>query len=494
MMTQNADKKREQIQMFCMDDMVPQDHLLRIIDKAIDWSFIYDLVVDKYSTDNGRPSMDPVMLIKLPFIQYLYGIRSMRQTVKEIEVNVAYRWFLGLDMLDKVPHFSTFGKNYTRRFKDTDLFEQIFSHILQECYKFKLVDPSEVFVDATHVKARANNKKMQKRIAHEEALFFEDLLKKEINEDREAHSKRPLKEKDDDDDNTPSDGGSDKKEKTIKSSTSDPESGWFRKGEHKNVFAYAIQTACDKNGWILGYSVHPGNHHDSRTFKALYDKIKDIGIETLIADAGYKTPGIAKLLIDDGIKPLMPYKRPMTKEGFFKKHEYVYDEYYDCYICPNNKVLPYSTTNRDGYREYKSCGMVCAECPYLSQCTESKNHVKIVTRHIWETYMEKCEDIRHTLGMKELYSLRKETIERIFGTAKENHGFRYTQLFGKARMEMKVGLTFACMNLKKLAKMKARQGLLGEEISPSNVIWDVIRLIKEKWLWSACSRAILSTV
>ena len=93
MMTQNADKKREQIQMFCMDDMVPQDHLLRIIDKAIDWSFVYDLVAPKYSSDNGRPSLDPVMLIKLAFIQYLYGIKSMRQTVKEIEVNVAYRWF-----------------------------------------------------------------------------------------------------------------------------------------------------------------------------------------------------------------------------------------------------------------------------------------------------------------------------------------------------------------------------------------------------------------
>ncbi len=198
MMTQNADKKREQIQMFCMDDLVPQDHLLRLVDQAIDWSFIYDLVIDKYSADNGRPSMDPVMLIKIPFIQYLYGIRSMRQTVKEIEVNVAYRWFLGLEMMDKVPHFSTFGKNYTRRFKDTDLFEQIFSRILQECYKYRLIDPSEVFVDATHVKARANSKKMRKRIADEEALFFEEQLKKEINEDREAHGKKPLKEKKED--------------------------------------------------------------------------------------------------------------------------------------------------------------------------------------------------------------------------------------------------------------------------------------------------------
>lgn len=463
-MTQNADKKRDQMQMFCMEDLIPEDHLLRLIDKAIDWNFIYDLVEDKYCHDNGRPSMDPVMLIKIPFIQYLYGIRSMRQTIKEIEVNVAYRWFLGLDMLDKVPHFSTFGKNYSRRFKDTDLFEQIFSHILEECYKFRLVDPTEVFVDATHVKARANGHKMRKRIAKQEALFYEDMLKKEINEDRAAHGKKPLKDKDDD--NNPSSGNGSSKEKEIKESTTDPDSGWFHKGEHKEVFAYAVETACDKHGWILGYTISPGNLHDSRTFKGLYDKISDIGINTLIADAGYKTPAIAKLLLDDGIKPLFPYKSPMTKDGFFKKSDFVYDEYYDYVICPNDQHLEYSTTNRDGYREYKSNGHICKGCPYLSQCTNSQNHVKVFTRHIWEDYMETCEDIRHTLGMKDLYKKRKETIERLFGTAKENHGFRYTQMYGKARMEMKVGMTFACLNLKKLARILNKRGIINSPNKP----------------------------
>ena len=463
-MTQNADKKRDQMQMFCMEDLIPEDHLLRLIDKAIDWNFIYDLVEDKYCHDNGRPSMDPVMLIKIPFIQYLYGIRSMRQTIKEIEVNVAYRWFLGLDMLDKVPHFSTFGKNYSRRFKDTNLFEQIFSHILEECYKFRLVDPTEVFVDATHVKARANGHKMRKRIAKQEALFYEDMLKKEINEDRAAHGKKPLKDKDDD--NTPSSGNGSSKEKEIKESTTDPDSGWFHKGEHKEVFAYAVETACDKHGWILGYTISPGNLHDSRTFKGLYDKISDIGINTLIADAGYKTPAIAKLLLDDGIKPLFPYKSPMTKDGFFKKSDFVYDEYYDYVICPNDQHLEYSTTNKDGYREYKSNGHICKGCPYLSQCTNSQNHVKVFTRHIWEDYMETCEDIRHTLGMKDLYKKRKETIERLFGTAKENHGFRYTQMYGKARMEMKVGMTFACLNLKKLARILNKRGIINSPNKP----------------------------
>ena len=177
MMTKNVDKKREQMMMFIMDGMVPQNHMLRLIDKAINWNFIYDLVEEKYCLDNGRPSMDPVMLIKIPFIQYLYGIKSMRQTIKEIEVNVAYRWFLGLDMLDPVPHFSTFGKNYTRRFKDTDLFEQIFSKILEDCMKYKLVNTDQIFVDATHIKACANSKKMRKRIAREQALWYMAAIK-----------------------------------------------------------------------------------------------------------------------------------------------------------------------------------------------------------------------------------------------------------------------------------------------------------------------------
>jgi transposase len=468
MMTEENEKIRKQMQIVCIDDLVPQNHLLRIIDKAINWSFIYDLVRDKYSTETGRPSIDPVTLIKIPFIQYLYGIKSMRQTIKEIEVNMAYRWFLGLELYDTVPHFSTFGKNYTRRFKDTDLFEQIFRHILEECYRFKLIDPTEVFVDATHVKARANNKKMQKRIAQQEALFYEEQLRKEIDSDREIHGKKPLKKKDDDD-HKPTSGDGDKFEdytddvpldgKTIKSSTTDPESGWFRKGEHKNVFAYGIETACDKNGWILDFTVNPGNLHDSRTFKGLYEKLENIGMEYCVVDAGYKTPAIAKLLLDDGVKPVFPYKRPMTKEGFFKKYEYVYDEYHDCYICPNNQVLNYRTTNRDGYKEYKSYGYVCENCKYLSQCTASRDHIKLLTRHVWEEYMDICEDIRLTIGMKDLYSHRKETIERIFGTAKENHGFRYTQMYGKARMAMKVALTFACMNLKKLAKIRGEWGL-----------------------------------
>ena len=453
MITKNSDKKG-QIQMISLDHLVPEDHLLRKIDKYVDFSFIYDLVEDKYSPDFGRPSLDPVTLIKLPLIQCMFGIKSMRQTMKEIEVNVAYRWFLGLDFFDDVPHFSTFGKNYKRRFEGTDLFEQIFTQILLQCMKQGLVDTSTFYVDATHVKAAANSKKSKKiLVAKKTAKFYDEQLREEIDKDREDHGKKPLKDKDDDDNNggnSPA-GGGEQKEKKV--STTDPESGWFHKGEHKEVFAYSVEAASDKHGWIMGYTIHPGNEHDSQTFPAIYEKLKEYGPEKIVVDAGYKTPAIAKMLIDDGITPIMPYKRPMTKKGFFRKSEYVYDELYDCYICPNDQILSYRTTNREGYREYKSDPKVCENCPYLSQCTKSKLHQKTVVRHVWEDYLEQCEDIRQTIGMKDIYDKRKQTIERIFGTAKENHGMRYTQMIGKAKMSMKVGLTFACMNMKKLVRI-----------------------------------------
>ena len=459
LMITKSTRKGMQLEIISLDELVPDNHLLRKIDEHIDFSFIYELVEEKYSSDNGRPSIDPVTLIKIPIIQYMFGIKSMRQTIKEIEVNVAYRWFLGLGFHDPVPHFSTFGKNYKRRFEGTDLFEQIFEKILYQCMKQDLVDTNTIFVDATHVKAAANRKKSKKiLVAKKAARFYDQQLKEEINADREAHGKKPLEGKDDDrgdenDNNDASNPASDSKSKEQKQSTTDPESGWFHKGEHKEVFAYGVETGCDRHGWILSFTVHPGNEHDSATFPHIYEKLKKFKPKNMVLDAGYKSPPIAKLLIDDAVTPIFPYTRPKAKNGFFRKNDFIYDEYYDCYICPNNQVLNYSTTNREGYREYKSNPKTCWTCPNIMKCTESKIHQKIIVRHIWADYIDIAEDIRLTPKGKELYEKRKETIERIFGTAKEHHAMRYTQLIGKEKMAMKVGLTFACMNMKKLVNI-----------------------------------------
>lgn len=452
MLNEKSEDNRKQISFCCMDDLVPKDHILRKIEKAIDFSFIYDLVKDKYSEDTGRPSIDPVVLFKIVFIQYLFGIRSMRQTIKEIEVNAAYRWFLGYDWNDPVAHFTTFGKNYSRRFEGTDIFEQIFARILLEAVKLKYVNPKAVFIDSTHIKASANRNKKMKVQVQVEAQHYHKELMEEINKDREAHGKKPF------DDDGPGKGGGTGKTKETEKSTTDPECGIFHKGEHEKCFAYTAHTACDRHNFVLGMELSPANVHDSVMFKSIYDKVKVVfpEIKYVVADAGYKIPYICKQILDDHRIPVLPYKRPMSKEGYFKPYQYVYDEYYDCVLCPNNQVLHYSTTNRAGYREYKSDPEICKRCPMRAQCTQRKNDQKTVTRHVWADYLDTAEDFRYTPQGKGIYRERSETIERVFADAKEKHGLRFTTLRGKAKVTMQALLTFACMNLKKLAVWKSR--------------------------------------
>jgi len=434
--------KRNDGEIVSLNDLVPKFHLLRKIDKSIDWKKIYPIVEGKYSKI-GRPSVDPVVLVKMVMLQHIYGIRSLRQTVAEIEVNVAYRWFIGYGLTEKIPHFSTVSYNFLHRF-DSEMFEEIFTLVLNEGIDSGYVKPEVIFVDSTHIKANANRKKQMKVHVPAAVKTYEDQLHKEINEDRDDHDKKPLKEEE--------------KEETVEKtvSTTDPESGLFHKGEHQKCFAYEAQTACDKNNFVLDVTVVPGNVHDSVSFDGLYDKVTERfpEIKVVTADAGYKTPWICKKIIDDGRIPSMPYKRPQTKEGFFKKYEYVYDEYYDCYLCPNNKVLKYTTTNREGYREYKSNPHDCAKCEKIKQCTESKNKQKVVTRHIWENYIEMAEDIRHSALGKETYSKRSQTIERVFADAKEKHAMRYTPYRGLNQVTNWVRLKFAAMNLKKMAMWK----------------------------------------
>jgi len=432
----------KQIELVCVDDLVAKDHLVRKIQKAIDFSFIYDIVRKYYSQNEGRPSIDPVILFKIIFIKYIFGIKSIRQTIKEIENNIAYRWFLGLSLNDKVPHFTLVNTNYYRRFKNTDVFETIFKHILDIAIEKRFINMKEVYIDSTHVKANANKKKFVKQELKKEKKICEDELFEAINEDRKKHNKKPLKKKEN--------------EKYVlkKISKVDPESGFFVKGEKEKCFAYSAHTAVDNKGFVIDVKVTPGNIHDSQGFHLLYDRIMEQhseNINSFVMDVAYKTAVISKKILDDTKLPILPYKRPMTKKGFFKKYEYQYDAEDDLYICPNNKKLKYSTTSREGYKNYKSNPKDCVNCPFLHKCTKSNNHQKVVSRHIWAESLEYAEELRSTQYHKIVYRKRKETVERVFGEGKENNSLRYTRYKGKKKNQDYLTLLFACMNMKKIA-------------------------------------------
>lgn len=150
---------QNEIILYTLEDLVPEDSLFRKIDKYIDFTFIYDEVKDLYCSNNGRNSVDPVVLFKLVFIQTIDGLKSMRRTCEKAKVDLEYRWFLGIPLGKNTPHYSTFSQNYIRRFKGTDIFEKIFINIVEQAIRYNLVKGETFFTDSTHKKANANKNK-----------------------------------------------------------------------------------------------------------------------------------------------------------------------------------------------------------------------------------------------------------------------------------------------------------------------------------------------
>ena len=442
---------RKEVVMVDLEALVPKEHLLRKIEKVMDYEWLYDRLAPYYCHDNGRPGADPVVLIKMVLIQHLFGIPSLRQTYQRIRDTLSYRWFLGYGLLDEIPHFATVSYAFCKRFPD-ELTTEIFEHILNKALNNRMVDPSTVFIDGTHIKASANKKKFQKEQVRKTAKVYSGQLRREVNAEREALGKKPIEEDDDDTDNSdpPSPGSRKKAEKAA--STTDPDSGMFVKGEHERQFAYEAHTACDGRGFILAAEVTAGNVHDSVAWDKLYDEVtRKYTVEFVTMDAGYKTPWIAKKTIDDGKVPILPYTRYKGRQDRFKPWEYTYDAANDTYRCPRGEILRHTTTDRDGKRTYRSIPEQCRNCPCKTKCGANEKGQKVHTTHIWQEYLDLVEQIRKTERAREIYAQRKETIERVFADAKEKHAMRYTHHRGLAAVTRWVRLKFAAMNLKKLA-------------------------------------------
>jgi len=441
MISKKNEQSRKNIQMVDIDSLVPEKHLVRLVDKVIDFEFIREIVKDYYSEDKGRPSIDPVVLFKIVFIQFLFGIKSMRQTIKEIEVNNAYRWFLGYGFTEQIPHFSTFGKNYVRRYKETDVFEQIFKQILQMLINNGFIKEETFFIDSTHIKAYANKRNVHNEYVEEDYNKYVLNLQKEINEERIKENKKPIEFKE--------------KKKTAVSNV-DPDSGIFHKGEKEKQLAYSVQTAVDENGYIMGCETTAGSVNDNNGGVEFLDQLTKEYPETkeMVMDAGYTSPVLLDMLIKKGVIPVIPYSNPKgkkldTEEYAFRKMDYKYDGLNDYYICPYMKQLNYRGINSQGYRTYKSKTRDCKNCPFKHRCTNQST--KTINRHMLEYTKDITREFRLSDVGKELYKKRKFTIERTFAQCKMSHCLGFTLVRGLKKNQDRNLILYSVANLKKLA-------------------------------------------
>ena len=447
-MLKDKTPQQYELEMVAIDQLVPKDHLVRLIDLAIDFEFIRDEVAHLYCKNNGRPAVDPVRMFKILFLGYLFGIQSERRLIKEIQVNVAYRWFLGMGLTEDVIHHSTLSQNRIKRFKDSNIYQSIFDNIVRQAMKQKLIGGYSLFADSTHLKANANKKRYDIEDLKVSPSVYVEQLNEAVLQDREDEGKKPLKCKEE----TPC-------TKPTKVSRTDPDSGFMVRDEKPKGFFYLDHRIVDgKHGIIVDTHATAGNVHDSQPIISRLDRALDTFTLNPIAvglDAGYFTAAVCHNLEERQLVGVLGYRRPNKKKGYFAKREYQYQADTDTYLCPQGEILIYKTTSRTGYRHYHSDPSKCGRCPVRNQCTASKNQTKVITRHVWQSSVENANTIRLSDWGKKLYRRRAETVERSFADAKQHHGHRYCRYRGLPKVTAQCLLAAACQNMKKMALMAA---------------------------------------
>lgn len=452
MLFTNDPNPQLEYELVCMEQLVPQDHLVRYIDQYIDFSFIIDLVKPYYCENNGRPSLDPIVFFKMLLLGYLYGIRSERELERMVNDTLSFRWFLGLGLTSKAPDHSTFSANRKKRFKDSTVFQEIFDQIVWQASQYHLVGGRLLATDSTHMKASASNHRYEKREVACTPQEYVQELERAVNEDRALMQKKPLPPK--------------KREetKTIKVSLTDPDSGYMTRDGKPEGFHYLNHCTVDhKFNIITDTFITAGNVNDSVVYTdRLTHQIEKFGfkstLESVALDSGYMTPWICHKTAELEIMAVIP-ERLSREHGVFSKDQFVYDEEKNVFLCPNGQELTYRTTNRNGYREYKSDPKVCEHCPLLKECTTNQNHQRTVQRHIWESDKEKVAKYRQSKEGKTAYTIRCQTIERSFADAKMLHGLRYCRFRGRENVQIQALLTATAQNIKKIALQLSRKAV-----------------------------------
>ncbi|WP_260405722.1 IS1182 family transposase, partial [Paenibacillus sp. 598K] len=460
MSTEPMHQGRNQVELVSLDMLVPKDHLLRMIDEHIDFSFITEKTKPYYPKTQGRPPIPPIRLFKMMLIGYLYGIRSERQLENEINLNIAYRWFLGLGLSERVPDHSTISHNRNERFKDSPIFQELFDELVHLAIRHGMVGGRVLLTDSTHIRANANNNRYTMQTIDETPHAYLKELEEAVQQDRIQAGKKPL---------PPAKEAS--KEDQQKTSVTDPESGYMTRPGKPEGFHYLDHRTVDhKFNIITDVHITPGNVNDSVVYiDRLRRQIETFGfhdLEAVALDSGYMTPYICKQTLEANVFPAIVPRKATTRAGTLPKAHFTFNATNNTYVCPQGQELTYKLTNREGYRLYASDASHCATCPMLAQCTSDKSKQRKIQRHVWEEFREQVEKNASSPAGQLLLRWRQRKIEPSFGEAKELHGYRRCKYRGRAKTQEQALLTAFAQNVKKIARhlaQLARTGLFREK-------------------------------
>src|SRR6267154_1020110 len=427
---------------FRLEDQVPENHLLRLIEKHTSFEFVRERLKHSYS-ETGRPSIDPELLLRILLIGYLYGITSERKLVEELRMHLAWRWFTGLGFDQEIPHHSTFSKNRHGRFQESKLFEQLFEQIVRQCVEVGLVQGTHLSVDGSFIEANAAKESRIPREQLAEAAQVRRTVRQYLREVEEQNPvEEPVHEQD-------------------KVSTTDPDSTYATKGGTPARLGYYDNYLVDNHSCVI-VGVQATGARLSEESRAAEDMIVRFAQwqgrkpQSIAADASYGNGEFLQLLMDREITPYMPTRDAVGRKNspFYGPDCFTYLPDSNSYICPAGQQLNYGGRN-EGNRTFGYIGTrkKCGPCQQRSQCTSGP--FRYLAIHMNEAARQRARDLRTTPEFEHAQRQRKK-VEALFAELKSHIGLRRLRLRRLKFVREQFSLAATAQNIKRLIRFLTR--------------------------------------
>ncbi len=434
---------------FRLDDQVPENHLLRLIEKHISFAFVREKLKESYS-ETGRPSIDPELLLRILLIGYLYGISSERKLVEELRMHLAWRWFTGLGFDQEIPHHSTFSKNRHGRFQEAKLFEQLFEQIVRQCMEVGLVEGKQLSVDGSFVEANAAK---QSRIPREQLLEAAQVNQTVRQYLVELEQQNPVEEPVHQQDQV---------------STTDPDSTYATKGGTPARLGYYDNYLVDNHSCVI-VGVQGTAARMSQETVAAQDMLTRFTQwhgrepESVAADTTYGNGEFLQWLADRSITPYMRTRDSIHRKNspFYGPERFTYQPESNSYRCPAGEQLNYVGLNvRNRAHAYIGSGKRCGACPQKAQCTSGR--YKYLAIHVDETARQRARELANTPEFAKAQRERKK-VEALFAELKNQIGVRRLRLRRLKFVREQFFLAAAAQNIKRLVRFLSQPTTLTME-------------------------------
>jgi len=386
-----------------LEELIPRDYHLRRLDRVLDLSFVHESVRDRYCQDNGRPCIDPEVVLRLFLLQAVEGIPHVRELMRQVQMHLGYRWFIGYRLDEKLPDHSTLSKALDR-FGD-DVFNELFERSIAQCQKSGLIEGKVLHVDATTIRA--------------------DIDSKRVN----------------------------------KPGSSDPDARFGRFPNGTKQPGYKQQTVVDDSSRVvLETSVEPANTNEGESLTpAVRKAVARLGSppQTVCADSAYANGENAADCYDEGMRLVSPPRKAHNQHSHeqFTIDQFEYDEERDRFICPAGKILK-KAGRMSGKRErfkYRASAKDCRCCSLKSQCTRSSE--RCLNASVNHGALVRLRDDSRSTDFKALYRRRAPVIEGIFAESKQWHGLGRAWRRGLSKMRVQCLLVSAVLNFKRLVSV-----------------------------------------